>query len=46
MDLDAFDGDAFRTAAGVERLIHPETLPSRVQRGADVPVMTVGPDEG
>ena len=37
-------GSARRT--GVERLIHPETLPSRVQRGADVPVMTVGPDEG
>ncbi|WP_245626075.1 universal stress protein [Haloparvum sedimenti] len=36
-------GSARRT--GVDRLIHPETLPSRVQRGADVPVMTVGSDE-
>lgn len=36
-------GSARRT--GLDRLVHPETLPVRVQRGADAPVMVVGPDE-
>jgi nucleotide-binding universal stress UspA family protein len=36
-------GSARRT--GLDRLVHPETLPVRVQRGADVPVMVVGPDD-
>lgn len=30
---------------GVERVLNPETLPARVQRRADVPVLIVGPDE-
>lgn len=29
---------------GVERMFNPDTLPARLQRRADVPVMIVGPD--
>ncbi|WP_418286797.1 universal stress protein [Halorubrum sp. DTA46] len=36
-------GSARRT--GLDRLLHPETLPVRVQRGADAPVMVVGGDD-
>jgi nucleotide-binding universal stress UspA family protein len=36
-------GSARRT--GIERLLRPERLPARVQRGADAPVMVVGPDD-
>lgn len=36
-------GSARRT--GLDRLVHPDRLPSRVQRGADAPVMVVGPDD-
>ncbi|WP_128905932.1 universal stress protein [Halorubrum amylolyticum] len=35
-------GSARRT--GLDRLVHPEPLPVRVQRGASAPVMVVGPD--
>lgn len=35
-------GSARRT--GLDRLVHPDTLPVRVQRGADAPVMIVGGD--
>jgi len=30
---------------GVDRLVHPETLPTRVRRGASVPVLAVGPED-
>lgn len=30
---------------GMERVLNPDTLPARVQRRADVPVLIVGPDE-
>lgn len=46
---DAYDvdlivlGSARRT--GVERLMRPETLPTRVQRRADAPVLAVGPED-
>ncbi|OYR47069.1 MULTISPECIES: universal stress protein [unclassified Halorubrum] len=36
-------GSARRT--GLDRLVHPETLPTRVQRGAAAPVMVVGADD-
>ncbi|MFD1569399.1 universal stress protein [Halorubrum laminariae] len=36
-------GSARRT--GLNRLVHPETLPVRVQRGASAPVMVVGADD-
>jgi len=36
-------GSARRT--GIDRLVHPDTLPVRVQRGADAPVMIVGADD-
>ena len=36
-------GSARRT--GLDRLVHPETLPTRVQRGASAPVMVVGADD-
>ncbi|MFC7185627.1 universal stress protein [Halorubrum yunnanense] len=36
-------GSARRT--GLDRLVHPETLPIRVQRGADAPVLVVGADD-
>ncbi|GEM_PF-687713 len=36
-------GSARRT--GLDRLINPETLPVRLQRGADVPVLVVGTDQ-
>ena len=36
-------GSARRT--GLDRLVHPDTLPVRVQRGADAPVMIVGADD-
>ncbi|WP_144922792.1 universal stress protein [Halorubrum salsamenti] len=36
-------GSARRT--GFDRLVHPEPLPVRVQRGASAPVMVVGPDD-
>jgi nucleotide-binding universal stress UspA family protein len=36
-------GSARRT--GLDRLVHPETLPVRVQRGASAPVMVVGADD-
>ena len=35
-------GSARRT--GLDRLVNPETLPVRLQRGADVPVLVVGAD--
>jgi len=37
-------GSARRT--GLDRLVHPERVPRRVQRGASSPVMVVGPDDG
>ncbi|GAB6878695.1 hypothetical protein JCM17823_09690 [Halorubrum gandharaense] len=36
-------GSARRT--GLDRLVNPETVPVRVQRGADVPVLVVGADD-
>ncbi|ELZ40841.1 universal stress protein [Halorubrum tebenquichense] len=36
-------GSARRT--GLDRLIHPDPLPGRLQRGADAPVLVVGPDD-
>lgn len=36
-------GSARRT--GLDRLVHPETLPVRVQRGASAPVLVVGADD-
>ncbi|ELZ42981.1 UspA domain-containing protein [Halorubrum californiense DSM 19288] len=36
-------GSAGRT--GLDRLIHPEPVPTRVRRGVDVPVVIVGPDD-
>jgi nucleotide-binding universal stress UspA family protein len=36
-------GSARRT--GLDRFVHPERLPVRVQRGASAPVMVVGPDD-
>ncbi|WP_050031759.1 universal stress protein [Halorubrum halophilum] len=36
-------GSARRT--GLDRLVHPDPLPVRVQRGASAPVMVVGPDD-
>ncbi|VTT85744.1 Universal stress protein [Halorubrum sp. DM2] len=36
-------GSARRT--GLDRLIHPNPLPGRLQRGADAPVLVVGPDD-
>ncbi|GAB3696661.1 universal stress protein [Halorubrum pallidum] len=36
-------GSARRT--GFDRLVHPETLPVRVQRGASAPVLIVGADD-
>jgi nucleotide-binding universal stress UspA family protein len=36
-------GSARRT--GLDRLVNPETLPTRVQRGAAAPVMVVGADD-
>lgn len=30
---------------GLDRLVHPETLPVRVQRGASAPVLVVGADD-
>jgi nucleotide-binding universal stress UspA family protein len=36
-------GSARRT--GLDRLIHPDPLSTRVQRGADAPVLVVGPDD-
>ncbi|WP_241154832.1 universal stress protein [Halorubrum sp. CSM-61] len=36
-------GSARRT--GLDRLVHPEPVPVRVQRGASAPVMVVGPDD-
>lgn len=36
-------GSARRT--GLDRLINPETVPVRVQRGADAPVLVVGADD-
>ncbi|WP_280587289.1 universal stress protein [Halorubrum sp. Boch-26] len=36
-------GSARRT--GLDRLVRPETLPTRVQRGASAPVMVVGADD-
>lgn len=35
-------GSARRT--GLDRLVHPETVPTRVQRGASAPVLIVGAD--
>lgn len=37
-------GSARRT--GLDRLVHPEPLPTRVQRGGSVPVLVVGTDDG
>lgn len=48
-DTDAHDADlivvdsARRT--GLDRLVRPETLPVRVQRGAAAPVIIVGADD-
>lgn len=36
-------GSARRT--GLDRLVHPETVPTRVQRGASAPVLVVGADD-
>ncbi|PAU83203.1 universal stress protein UspA [Halorubrum salipaludis] len=36
-------GSARRT--GLDRFVHPERLPTRVQRGASAPVLVVGPDD-
>jgi len=36
-------GSARRT--GLDRLIHPDPLPGRLQRGADASVLVVGPDD-
>ena len=36
-------GSARRT--GLDRIVRPERLPNRVQRGADAPVLVVGPDD-
>ncbi|ELZ53813.1 UspA domain-containing protein [Halorubrum distributum JCM 9100] len=36
-------GSARRT--GLDRLLHPDPVPARVRRGADAPVMVVGPDD-
>lgn len=36
-------GSARRT--GLDRLLHPEPVPTRVRRGVDAPVVIVGPDE-
>ena len=36
-------GSARRT--GLDRLVHPETLPARVQRSASAPVLVVGADD-
>lgn len=36
-------GSARRT--GLDRIVRPEQLPNRVQRGADAPVLVVGPDD-
>ncbi|TKX74215.1 universal stress protein [Halorubrum sp. GN11_10-6_MGM] len=36
-------GSARRT--GLDRLLHPDPLPARVRRGADAPVVVVGPDD-
>ena len=36
-------GSARRT--GLDRLLHPDPVPARVRRGADAPVMVVGPED-
>ena len=36
-------GSAGRT--GLDRLLHPDPVPARVRRGADAPVMVVGPED-
>jgi nucleotide-binding universal stress UspA family protein len=46
---DAHDADLVVVGAarrtGIERLLHPDPVPARVRRGADVPVVVVGPDD-